>query len=612
MEKEKKLVLARIIISLILFILSFFSFASNIGKIIICLVAYLIIGYEVIWNSIKNIIHGKIFDENFLMVIATVGALATQEYSEAVAVMLFYEIGEFLQDLAVDNSKKSISKLMDIRPDYANLVTKTETKKVSPENVNVGDIIVVYAGEKIPLDGVVTEGKSSLNTMALTGESLPQEITIGDSVASGCINLTGVLTIKVTKAYAESTVAKILKLIENADSKKANSEKFITKFAKYYTPSVVLLAVLIMVIPPLVFGQNWTEWLKRALTFLVISCPCALVVSIPLSFFAGIGGAAKKGILVKGANYLEDLSNVSAVAFDKTGTLTKGSFAISVIHPNVISEDELLKICALAESNSSHPIAKSIVSAYNKKLDENTIKDIENLSGFGIKANIDGKITFVGNAKLMQSIGVEFSECNHTGTIVHVAINNQYMGHIEIIDEIKPQSKDAIDDLKNLGVKNIVMLTGDKERVARKICEQVSINEYYFEQSPTDKVEKIKQLQSEGKKVVFVGDGINDAPVLKTSNIGMAMGGLGSDAAIESSDIVIMDDNPKKIATSIKIARKTMRLVKENISFALTIKISMLILGAFGIVGMWLAVFADVGVSLIAILNSLRALKIKN
>ena len=614
MEKEQKVTLARIIASAALLAVTFLPAVGGTAKLILCLAAYLVIGGDILWEAAENIFHGEIFDENFLMALATVGALAVGEYQEAVAVMLFYQVGELFQDIAVEKSRASITSLMDIRPDYANLEENGALTQVSPDAVPTGSVIVVKPGEKVPLDGVVAEGESSLNTTALTGESLPRDVKAGDSVISGCVNMTGLLRVRTTGTYGESTVAKILQLMENSDNGKANTEKFITRFAKVYTPIVVISAVLLAVVPSLFTGE-WLMWLKRALLFLVISCPCALVVSIPLGFFGGIGGASKCGVLVKGSNYLEALAHTETVVFDKTGTLTKGNFSVSVIHPEMISEGELLELAAMAESYSDHPISQSLRAAYHRAVDQSRIADVEDIAGHGIKAVVDGKTVYAGNSKLMDSIGCPWKACDHEGTIIHVAVDGTYAGHIVIADEIKPQSKQAIAALKAAGVQKTVMLTGDRKAVAENVARELGLDEAHAELLPADKVAQVERLlaqKSEKGKLAFVGDGINDAPVLKRADVGVAMGALGSDAAIEAADVVLMDDNPLKIAQAIRISRRTLRIVKQNIVFALAVKLLFLVLGAFGIATMWEAVFADVGVSFLAILNALRAMRVKD
>ena len=605
--------LIQIIISAILFAIGLLVPFSNewITKGIY-IVAYLIVGLEIVIKAIKNIFKGEVFDEHFLMAVATIGAFAIGEFPEAVAVMLFYQIGELFQDYAVDKSKESITNLMDIRPDVAVVKRNGKLETVKPETVKIGEEIVVKPGEKIPLDGTIIDGSSMLDTSALTGESVPRSAKIGEKVLSGCINQSGVLTIKVEKEFGESTVSKILDLVENASNKKSKSENFITKFAKIYTPTVVGIAVLLAIIPP--FLLNWgsfSEWLERALTFLVVSCPCALVISIPLGFFGGIGGASRKGVLIKGSNYLELLSKTDIFVFDKTGTLTEGVFEVQKINPVDISEEELLKIAAYAESYSNHPISASIKKAYQKEINQEIIEKTEEISGKGIISQIENKTVVIGNNKIMQEKGIEYKNCNDIGTILYVAINNKFEGSIVIADKIKEDAKQTIQGLKRNNVSKNVMLTGDKKEIAEKVAKQIEIDEVYTDLLPDQKVEKVEELmkqKTEKGKLAFVGDGINDAPVLAISDIGIAMGGLGSDAAIEAADIVIMNDKPSKILEAIKISNKTMRIVKQNIIFAISVKILVLILGACGIATMWEAVFADVGVSFIAILNSLRAL----
>ena len=606
MEKEEKINL--IIITIAVFVITFVIKTNNNLKILLYIISYIIIGLDILINAIKNIFKGEIFDENFLMSIATIGALIIGDYLEAIAVMLFFQIGELFQDMAVEKSKKSISKLMDIRPDYANIEKDGELVQENPENIKIGDIITIKPGEKIPIDGIVIEGTSTLNTTALTGESMPKIAEINDNVLSGCINLSGLIKVKTTSTFGNSTVSKILDLVENADNAKANTEKFITKFSKIYTPTVVILAALLAVIPSIITG-NWAEWVSRALIFLVISCPCALVVSIPLSFFAGIGGSSKNGVLIKGATYLESLAKTKTIVFDKTGTLTKGNFKVVAIHPEQISEDKLLEVAVLAEQFSTHPISNSLKNEYNKQVDKSRVKDIEDISGKGIKATVDGKIVYIGNDKLMKFIKIPYEDCEKKGTISHIVIDGEYVGHIVIADEIKPTAKKAIIELRKLGIKRIIMLTGDKKEVGEAIGKELKIDEIKTELLPINKVNEIQKLITNKDKVTFVGDGINDAPVLKRSDIGIAMGGLGSDAAIEAADIVLMNDNPLNISKAIKISRKTLKIINQNITFALTIKIIVLLLGAFGIANMWGAVFADVGVSFIAILNALRCIK---
>ena len=614
MSRKQKKMLVRIIISFILMIAVKIINPDGIAAIIAYLIPYAVIGWDILWKSVRNICHGQIFDENFLMTVATIGAMCTGEFSEGVAVMLFYQVGELFQSYAVGRSRKSISSLMDIRPDYANIERDNQIVQVDPEEVSVGDIILIKPGEKIPLDGVIREGNSTVDTSALTGESVPRELSEGDDVISGCINLSGMLKVQVTKEFGESTVSKILDLVENSSSKKAKAENFITKFARYYTPCVVIGAVLLAVIPPLVTGGNWSDWIHRALIFLVISCPCALVISVPLSFFGGIGGASKCGILVKGGNYLEVLANTEIVVFDKTGTLTKGVFNVTAIHPDIISENELVETAALAESYSNHPISNSLKNEYGREIDKSRVKDVEEIAGHGVKAVIDGKNVYVGNDKLMEKIGVKWHPCHHVGTTVHVAIEGKYVGHIVISDELKRDSKQAISMLKQHGIRKTVMLTGDAKAVGENTAKLLNIDEVYTELLPADKVEKVEKLlneKSEKGKLAFVGDGINDAPVLSRADIGIAMGAMGSDAAIEAADIVLMDDSPSKIATAIDISKRTLKIVYQNIIFALAVKAIVLIMGALGVATMWEAVFADVGVSVIAILNAMRALKVK-
>ena len=582
---------------------------------VLYLIPYGIIGWDVLWRAIRNIKNGQVFDENFLMSVATVGAFGCGEYPEAVAVMLFYQVGELFQSVAVDRSRKSISALMDIRPDYANMERNGELVQVDPEEVSVGDVIVVKAGERVPLDGTVLEGTSSLDTAALTGESLPRDVQAGDEVVSGCVNLTGVLHVKVNKPFGESTVAKILDLVENSSSKKAKAENFITKFARYYTPAVVFAALALAVLPPLLGLGPWLMWVQRALNFLVVSCPCALVISIPLSFFGGIGGASKQGILVKGGNYLEALAQAGIVVFDKTGTLTKGTFEVTAVHPQQVSEQELLELAALAERFSDHPISRSIQAACQSAPDPNRVTDAKEIAGHGVQAVVDGKTVLAGNQKLMDQFHIPFEDaCHHVGTIIHVAVDGVYMGHIVISDQVKEGAKETLRDLKAAGVRKTVMLTGDSQAVGQAVARQLGLDEVHAELLPGDKVDQVERLlQSKGPKeqLVFVGDGINDAPVLSRADIGVAMGAMGSDAAIEAADIVLMDDDLKKLPVAVRIARKTLRIVRENIVFALAVKFLVLILSAVGVANMWWAVFADVGVSVIAILNSMRMLNAK-
>jgi cadmium-exporting ATPase len=585
-------------------------------QIALFIISYIIVGGDVVKRAVKNIFKGQVFDENFLMSIATIGAFFIGEYPEGVAVMLFYQVGELFQSYAVGKSRKSIASLMDIRPDYANVKKGDELVKVDPDEVQIGDIIVIKAGEKIPLDGKVIEGSSMIDTSALTGESIPREVEVGSDILSGCININGVITTEVTKEFGESTVSKILDLVENASSKKSNSEQFITKFARYYTPVVVIIAVFLAIIPPLVIdGATFSDWIYRALAFLVVSCPCALVISIPLSFFGGIGGASKKGVLVKGSNYLEALAETEIVVFDKTGTLTKGVFNVQEIHPEGVSKEELLELTAHAESYSNHPISLSLKRAYSKEIDNGRISDVEEISGHGVIATVDGKKVMAGNIKLMKMMDIPYFKGELIGTIVHVAINNKYIGYIVIADEVKEDSAQAIKELKAANIKQTVMLTGDNKSIGSKVAKELGLDKVYAELLPADKVEKLEELfsqKSKKGKLAFVGDGINDAPVLARADIGIAMGGLGSDAAIEAADVVIMTDEPSKIATTMKISKKTLKIAHQNIVFAIGIKIIVLILSAFGITTMWAAIFADVGVTIIAVLNAFRALNVKN
>ena len=617
MTRKQKKMLVRIFASAVLLIAAVLIPYEGALRFLLFLPAYFVIGWDVLWRAAKNIIHGQVFDENFLMALATVGAFCTGffgkgEYPEAVFVMLFYQVGELFQSYAVGKSRKSISALMDIRPDYANVERDGSLCRVDPEEVQVGDVIVIKPGEKAPLDGVVLEGRSSLNTSALTGESLPREVEPGDDVISGCNNLNGLIRVQVTKVFGESTVAKILDLVENSSSKKAKAENFITKFARYYTPIVVVSAVLLAVAPPLFTGGNWAEWIERALIFLVVSCPCALVISVPLSFFGGIGGASRDGILVKGGNFLEILSDTEIVVFDKTGTLTKGVFNVTAIHPDRYSEGELLELAALAESYSDHPISRSLKDAYGMEIDAARVSDVEELSGRGVKAQVDGRLVCAGNDKLMEEIGVIWHPCHRVGTTVHVAVNGEYAGHIVISDELKPDAAEAVASLKRAGVRKTVMLTGDAKAVGESVAKELGIDEVHAGLLPGDKVDRVEALlreKSERGKLAFVGDGINDAPVLSRADIGIAMGALGSDAAIEAADIVLMDDKPSKLAEAMKISKRTLRIVRQNIVFALAVKAAVLVLSAFGLSNMWEAVFADVGVSVLAILNASRALK---
>lgn len=585
-------------------------------QIALFIISYIIVGGDVVKRAVKNIFKGQVFDENFLMSIATIGAFFIGEYPEGVAVMLFYQVGELFQSYAVGKSRKSIASLMDIRPDYANVKKGDELVKVDPDEVQIGDIIVIKAGEKIPLDGKVIEGSSMIDTSALTGESVPREVEVGSDILSGCININGVITAEVTKEFGESTVSKILDLVENASSKKSNSEQFITKFARYYTPVVVIIAVFLAIIPSLVIdGATFSDWIYRALAFLVVSCPCALVISIPLSFFGGIGGASKKGVLVKGSNYLEALAETEIVVFDKTGTLTKGVFNVQEIHPEGVSKEELLELTAHAESYSNHPISLSMKRAYSKEIDNGRISDVEEISGQGVIATVDGKKVMAGNIKLMKMMDIPYFKGELIGTIVHVAVNNKYIGYIVIADEVKEDSAQAIKELKAANIKQTVMLTGDNKSIGSKVAKELGLDKVYAELLPADKVEKLEELfsqKSKKGKLAFVGDGINDAPVLARADIGIAMGGLGSDAAIEAADVVIMTDEPSKIATTMKISKKTLKIAHQNIVFAIGIKIIVLILSAFGITTMWAAIFADVGVTIIAVLNAFRALNVKN
>ena len=620
MNKKQKKMLIRIIIAAVLIVVFSLLPAEGYLRFGLFMIPYLVIGYDILKKAFKGILNKQVFDENFLMAVATVGAILLGDYSEGVAVMLFYQIGELFQSYAVGKSRRNISELMDIRPDYANIEKDGTLEQVDPDEVEIGTIIVVQPGEKVPIDGVITEGTSTLNTSALTGESLPRDAKAGDEVISGCINMTGLLKIRTTKEFGESTVSKILELVENSSSRKSRSENFISKFAKYYTPAVCYGALALAFIPPivlLIMGKPamWGDWIYRALTFLVISCPCALVISIPLSFFAGIGGASNQGILVKGSNYLETLAQTKYVVFDKTGTMTQGVFEVSGIHHNEMPDEKLLEYAALAECSSSHPISKSLQKAYGKPVDRNRVTDIEEISGNGVIAKVDGISVAAGNTKLMNRLGIAYQDCHHVGTVVHMAIDGKYAGHILISDIIKPHAKEAIAELKKAGISKTVMLTGDSKRVADQVAKELGIQEVYSELLPADKVSKVEELlhqKAEKDKLAFVGDGINDAPVLSRADIGIAMGALGSDAAIEAADIVLMDDDPLKISKAIKIARKCIRIVYENIYFAIGIKILCLILGALGIANMWMAIFADVGVMIIAVLNAIRTLFVKN
>ena len=627
MTKKQKKMLIRIIIAAVLLIALNFIPVKGILRMILFLIPYLVIGYDILKKAGKGILNRQVFDENFLMAVATIGAIAIAIYdrsgnfNEAVAVMLFYQIGELFQSYAVGKSRRNISELMDIRPDYANIEQDGKLERVDPDEVEIGTVIVVQPGEKVPIDGIVIEGTSTLNTSALTGESLPRETKVGDEIISGCINMTGVLKIRTTKEFGESTVSKILELVENSTSRKSRSEDFISKFAKYYTPAVCYGALALAILPPLVrmlamgVAPQWDMWIYRALTFLVISCPCALVISIPLSFFAGIGGASHEGVLVKGSNYLEAMSQTKYVVFDKTGTLTKGVFEVNGVHHSEMEEEKLLEYAALAESASSHPISRSIQRAYGKEIDRTRVSEIEEISGNGVTAKVDGKIVAAGNDKLMKRLGITPIACHSAGTIIHIAIDGKYMGHILISDVEKPTSKEAIRALKSAGIEKTVMLTGDAKRVADQVAEKLGLDEVYSELLPSDKVAQVERLlaeKPEKAKLAFVGDGINDAPVLGRADIGIAMGAMGSDAAIEAADVVLMDDDPLKIVKAIKISKKCIRIVYQNIIFALTIKAICLILGAIGIANMWVAIFADVGVMVIAVLNAIRALYVKN
>ena len=611
--------LVRIIISFVLVVVFSQLPVEGYLRFGLFMIPYLIIGYDILKKAFKGIRNKQVFDENFLMAVATIGAILLGDYTEGTAVMLFYQIGELFQSYAVGRSRRNISELMDIRPDYANVENNGELEQVDPDEVAIGTIIIVQPGEKVPIDGVITEGTSTLNTSALTGESLPRSAKVGDEVISGCINMTGLLKIRTTKEFGESTVSKILELVENSSSRKSKSENFISKFAKYYTPAVCYGALALALLPPIVLllmgkPAMWGDWIYRALTFLVISCPCALVISIPLSFFAGIGGASNQGVLVKGSNYLETLAQTKYVVFDKTGTMTQGVFEVSGIHHSQIPDEKLLEYAALAECSSSHPISKSLQKAYGKPVDRNRVTDIEEISGNGVIAKVDGVSVAAGNAKLMKKLGIAYQECHHVGTVVHMAVDGRYAGHILISDIIKPHAKEAIAELKKAGISRTVMLTGDSKRVADQVSTELGIDEVYSELLPADKVTKVEELldkKTAKEKLAFVGDGINDAPVLSRADIGIAMGALGSDAAIEAADIVLMDDDPLKISKAIKIARKCIRIVYENIYFAIGIKVLCLILGAIGIANMWMAIFADVGVMIIAVLNAIRALFVK-
>lgn len=626
MNKKQKKMLIRILIAAVLMVVLHFVPASGILRFVLYMIPYTIIGYDILIKAGKGVKNRQPFDENFLMAVATVGAIVlglTQsgDYTEAIGVMLFYQVGEWFQSYAVGKSRRNISQLMDIRPDYANIEQDGALEQVDPDEVEVGTIIVVQPGEKVPIDGVIVEGSSTLDTSALTGESLPRETAPGDEIISGCINLSGVLKIRTTREFGESTVSKILDLVENASSRKSRSEAFISRFARVYTPAVCYSALALLILPPLVrmflldLPADWGDWLYRALTFLVISCPCALVISIPLSFFAGIGGASNAGVLIKGSNYLETLSQVKAIVFDKTGTLTQGVFEVSGIHHNKLEDEKLLELAALAESASSHPISRSLQRAYGKPVDRSRVSDIQEISGNGVIAKVDGVDVAAGNDKLMKRLGIDFIPCHHVGTIIHMAVNGGYAGHIVISDVIKPHSKQAIRDLHRAGIQKTIMLTGDIDPVARQVADELGIDEVYSELLPADKVEKVESLlqnRPSGGKLAFVGDGINDAPVLSRADIGIAMGAMGSDAAIEAADVVLMDDDPLKIVKAVKISRKCLRIVYQNIVFAIGIKLICLVLGALGLANMWLAIFADVGVMILAVLNAIRALFVKN
>ena len=622
MTKKQKTMLARIIVAAVLFVPLFV--AEHMGKLtfqselpvsfLLYLIAYAVVGWDIVYKAVRNISHGQVFDENFLMCVATFGAFGVKEYEEAVAVMLFYQVGELFQNYAVNRSRQSITELMDICPEYANIEEDGELKKVDPDDVEVGDIIVVKPGERIPLDGIVTYGSSFVDTSALTGESVPRQVSEGAEIISGCVNGSGLLRVRVTKEFDDSTVAKILELVENASSKKAKVENFITKFARYYTPIVVIAAVILAVIPPLVLGGGWADWIERACSFLVISCPCALVISVPLGLFGGIGAASRVGVLVKGSNYLEALAKMETIVFDKTGTLTKGEFTVTGIYPKGVAEEELLETAALAESYSEHPIANAVKEACTKPLSMERVSNAEEIAGHGIRAKIDGKLVLAGNAKLMKDENIIYDMNSDIGTVIYVAVDGQYIGSIVIADRIKPEAKEALRALKASGVRKTVMLTGDKAEVGQAVARELGIDMVYADLLPADKVAKVEELLgelSDKEKLAFVGDGINDAPVLSRADIGIAMGSMGSDAAIEAADVVLMDDNPMKIASVIRIARYTLRIVTQNIIFALAVKAIILVLGALGIANMWAAVFADVGVAVIAILNSMRVMKMK-
>ena len=613
MSRKQKMMLTRILAGAALFVAAILIPAEGWLKLVLFLIPYLVIGWKVLKKAAVNIAHGQVFDENFLMCIATIGAFASGEYMEGVAVMLFYQVGELFENYAVGRSRKSISELMDIRPDVANVVRDGAIEAVDPEEVAVGDVIVIQPGERVPLDGTVLEGASMLDTAALTGESVPRSVRPGEGVISGCINQSGVLRVRVEKEFGESTVAKILELVENSSSRKAEAEKFITKFARYYTPAVCFAALALAVIPSLITGE-WMTWVKRALLFLVVSCPCALVISIPLSFFGGIGGASRQGVLIKGANFLETLARVDTVVFDKTGTLTEGAFKVTAVHPEKMSEPELLELAALVESYSTHPISRSIIDAYGREPERHRVTDVEEIAGNGVKATVDGhRIVAAGNSRMMESLGAKWSPCERAGTIIHIAVDGEYEGHIVISDTVKPDAAQAVQALREMGVRRTVMLTGDSEAVGSKVADELGLDEAHCGLLPADKVEHVERLLKESKgALAFVGDGINDAPVLSRADIGIAMGALGSDAAIEAADVVLMNDRPSRIATAISISRKTHRIVRQNIVFALSVKAVVLVLSALGLANMWAAVFADVGVSVLAILNAMRALRFRD
>ena len=626
MNKKQRKMLFRIIIAAVFLVLLNFIPVTGTAGFLLYLIPYLVVGYDILWKALKGIKNHQVFDENFLMAVATIGAIAlalyekSSDYTEAIAVMLFYQIGEWFQSYAVGKSRRNISELMDIRPDYANIEKDGRLEKTDPDEVETGSVIVVQPGEKVPIDGIVEEGESSLNTSALTGESLPRDVEKGDEIISGCINMTGVLKIRTTKEFGESTVSKILDLVENASSRKSKSEDFISRFARIYTPAVCCAALALAFLPPLVrmlgmgMAAEWGTWIYRALTFLVISCPCALVISIPLSFFAGIGGAGNAGVLVKGSNYLETLSQTKIMVFDKTGTLTQGVFEVNGIHHSEMENEKLIEYAALAESASSHPISKSLQRAYGKEIDRSRVSDIREISGNGIIAKVDGREIAIGNDKLMKHMGISFIDCHSVGTILHMAVDHKYAGHIVISDVVKPHSKEAVQELKKAGIRETVMLTGDAKKVAEQVAEDLGLDGVYSELLPADKVEKVEELMKnkpEKEKLAFVGDGMNDAPVLRRADIGIAMGAMGSDAAIEAADVVLMDDDPMQISKAIKISRKCLRIVYQNIVFAIGIKVICLVLGAVGIASMWLAIFADVGVMILAVLNAIRALFVK-